>query len=92
MGQAPSPDQGDRVDQTDHSNNTDKPLVKFEVLLGFLTPEPALEVPGFARLHGIYTSVERPSEKELRVLAEPWAPYHGSVALFAWHCYNTPAL
>ncbi|MDF1838614.1 MAG: DNA-3-methyladenine glycosylase 2 family protein [Planctomycetota bacterium] len=35
---------------------------------------------------------ERPSEKEVRTLAEPWAPYRGSMALFAWHCYNTPAL
>lgn len=35
---------------------------------------------------------ERPSEREVRAVAEPWAPYRGSMALFAWHCYNTPAL
>ena len=35
---------------------------------------------------------ERPSEKELRALAEPWSPHRGSVALLAWHYYNTPAL
>ncbi len=35
---------------------------------------------------------ERPSEKHIRVLSKPWAPYRGSVALFAWHCYNSPPL
>lgn len=35
---------------------------------------------------------DRPSEKELRVLAEPWRPYRGGVALLAWHFYNNPAL
>jgi DNA-3-methyladenine glycosylase II len=35
---------------------------------------------------------QRPSEKETRALAEAWSPHRGAVALFAWHCYNTPAL
>ncbi|HEX7822648.1 MAG TPA: DNA-3-methyladenine glycosylase 2 family protein [Sphingobium sp.] len=32
----------------------------------------------------------RPSEKQLRLLAEPWRPWRGAAAIFAWHHYNTP--
>lgn len=35
---------------------------------------------------------ERPSEKEIRVLAEAWRPHRGAVAIFTWHCYNNAAL
>jgi len=28
---------------------------------------------------------ERPGEKEVRALAEPWRPYRGAAAIFAWH-------
>lgn len=35
---------------------------------------------------------DRPTEKVLRSLAEPWRPYRGCVALLAWHFYNNPAL
>lgn len=28
---------------------------------------------------------ERPSEKTLRALAEPWRPHRGAAAIFAWH-------
>jgi len=31
---------------------------------------------------------ERPSEKQLRVLAEGWSPYRGAAAIFAWHHYK----
>lgn len=31
---------------------------------------------------------ERPSEKALRAVAEPWSPYRSAAALFAWHCYR----
>ncbi|MEP2990770.1 MAG: DNA-3-methyladenine glycosylase 2 family protein [Parasphingorhabdus sp.] len=34
----------------------------------------------------------RPSEQDLRVLAEPWSPHRGAVAIFTWHMYNTTAL
>ncbi|HTN15947.1 MAG TPA: DNA-3-methyladenine glycosylase 2 family protein [Sphingomonadaceae bacterium] len=34
----------------------------------------------------------RPSEKEVRLLAEPWRPHRGAVAIFTWHCYNNAAL
>lgn len=35
---------------------------------------------------------ERPSEKDIRVLAEAWRPHRGAVAIFTWHCYNNAAL
>jgi DNA-3-methyladenine glycosylase II len=44
---------------------------------------------GMAKLLGL---AERPSEKEARLLAEPWRPHRGAAAIFTWHCYNNPAL
>ena len=35
---------------------------------------------------------ERPSEKQLRALAEPWRPYRGAAAVLAWHHYNTDVI
>lgn len=35
---------------------------------------------------------ERPSEKLVRELAEPWRPHRGAVAILTWHCYNNAAL
>ena len=32
---------------------------------------------------------ERPSEKQLRALAEAWRPHRGAAAVLAWHCYNS---
>lgn len=29
----------------------------------------------------------RPSERDCRALAEPWRPYRGAAAIFAWHHY-----
>ena len=34
---------------------------------------------------------DRPSEKQLRELAEAWRPYRGAAAVLAWHSYNTVA-
>lgn len=34
---------------------------------------------------------DRPSEKAVRALAEPWRPWRGAVAIFAWHHYNKGA-
>ena len=31
---------------------------------------------------------ERPSEKRVRELAEPWRPHRGAAAIFAWHHYK----
>lgn len=44
---------------------------------------------GLGRILGLE---ERPSEKQVRELAEPWRPHRGPVAIFTWHCYNNPAL
>ena len=35
---------------------------------------------------------EKPSEKLLRELAEPWRPYRGAAAVLAWHSYNSSVL
>jgi DNA-3-methyladenine glycosylase II len=35
---------------------------------------------------------EKPSEKHLRELAEPWSPYRGAAAVLAWHSYNSSVL
>ncbi len=32
---------------------------------------------------------ERPSEKQLRELAEAWRPHRGAAAVLAWHSYNS---
>jgi DNA-3-methyladenine glycosylase II len=32
---------------------------------------------------------ERPSEKLIRDLAEPWRPHRGAAAIFAWHHYKS---
>jgi DNA-3-methyladenine glycosylase II len=31
---------------------------------------------------------ERPSEKEIRNIAENWRPHRGAAAIFTWHIYN----
>ena len=35
---------------------------------------------------------ERPSEKQVRALAEGWRPYRGAAAIFAWHHYQIPVI
>jgi len=35
---------------------------------------------------------EKPSEKRLRELAEPWRPHRGAAAVLAWHSYNSSVL
>ena len=32
---------------------------------------------------------ERPSERQLRALAEAWRPHRGAAAVLAWHSYNS---
>ena len=34
----------------------------------------------------------KPSEKQLRELAEPWRPHRGAAAILAWHSYNSSVL
>lgn len=45
-----------------------------------------------AGLHKLLDLPARPSEKEVRALAEAWRPHRGAVTLLTWHCYNNPAL
>lgn len=45
-----------------------------------------------AGLHKLLGLPTRPSEKEVRTLAEGWRPHRGAVTLLTWHCYNNPAL
>jgi DNA-3-methyladenine glycosylase II len=35
---------------------------------------------------------DKPSEKQLRELAEPWRPYRGAAAVLAWHSYNSSVI
>ena len=35
---------------------------------------------------------EKPTEKQLRDLAEAWRPYRGAAAVLAWHSYNSAVL
>jgi DNA-3-methyladenine glycosylase II len=35
---------------------------------------------------------EKPSEKELREIAEAWRPHRGAAAILAWHSYNSAVL
>lgn len=35
---------------------------------------------------------ERPSEKQVRQLAEAWRPHRGAAAIMAWHHYNTETI
>jgi DNA-3-methyladenine glycosylase II len=35
---------------------------------------------------------DKPTEKELRSLAEGWSPYRGAAAVLAWHSYNSAVL
>ena len=34
----------------------------------------------------------KPTEKQLRELAEAWSPYRGAAAVLAWHSYNSAVL
>ena len=35
---------------------------------------------------------DKPSEKQLREIAEQWRPYRGAAAILAWHSYNSAVL
>ena len=41
------------------------------------------------RLMGL---TDKPTEKQLRALAEGWSPYRGAAAVLAWHSYNSAVL
>lgn len=53
---------------------------------------PAGDLAVQAGLGRILELAERPDEKAARVLAEPFRPHRGAMALFCWHIYNNPTL
>ena len=53
---------------------------------------PAGDLGVQAGLHRILDLQTRPTEKEARVIGEPWRPHRGAAAIFTWHCYDNPAL
>jgi DNA-3-methyladenine glycosylase II len=52
-----------------------------EVYLLFAEGRPDIQVE-VGRILGLG---ERPTEKRVRELAEPWRPHRGAAAIFAWH-------
>lgn len=53
---------------------------------------PAGDLAVMAGLGKILGLEQRPDEKATRMLAEPWRPHRGALAIFTWHCYDNPAL
>lgn len=53
---------------------------------------PAGDLAVMAELGRIMGLPDRPNEKQLRALAEPWRPYRGAAAVLAWHSYNSAVL
>lgn len=53
---------------------------------------PAGDLAVQVAIQKILELAERPTEKEVRALSEPWSPHRGAIAIFAWHCYDNPAL
>ena len=53
---------------------------------------PAGDLAVMVELGRLIGLKEKPSEKQLRDLAEPWRPYRGAAAVLAWHSYNSSVL
>ena len=53
---------------------------------------PAGDLAVMVELGRLMGLAERPSEKQLRELAEPWRPHRGAAAVLAWHSYNSAVL
>jgi DNA-3-methyladenine glycosylase II len=53
---------------------------------------PAGDLAVQVELGRILGLVDRPSEKQLRELAEAWRPHRGAAAVLAWHSYNSTVL
>jgi len=53
---------------------------------------PAGDLAVLIELGKLLGLAEKPSEKHLRELAEPWRPYRGAAAVLAWHSYNSDVL
>ena len=53
---------------------------------------PAGDLAVLVELGRLMELPEKPSEKQLRELAEQWRPYRGAAAVLAWHSYNSSVL
>jgi DNA-3-methyladenine glycosylase II len=53
---------------------------------------PAGDLAVLVELGRLMGLPDRPSEKQLRELAEAWRPYRGAAAILAWHSYNSSVL
>jgi DNA-3-methyladenine glycosylase II len=53
---------------------------------------PAGDLAVLVELGKLMGLKSKPSEKELREIAEGWRPYRGAAAILAWHSYNSSVL
>jgi DNA-3-methyladenine glycosylase II len=53
---------------------------------------PAGDLAVMVELGRLMGLADKPSEKQLRELAEAWRPYRGAAAVLAWHSYNSSVL
>jgi DNA-3-methyladenine glycosylase II len=53
---------------------------------------PAGDLAVLVELGRLMGLPDKPSEKQLRELAEQWRPYRGAAAVLAWHSYNSSVL
>ncbi|HEV8407023.1 MAG TPA: DNA-3-methyladenine glycosylase [Sphingomicrobium sp.] len=53
---------------------------------------PAGDLAVLVELGRLMGLKSKPSEKELREIAEGWRPYRGAAAILAWHSYNSSVL
>jgi DNA-3-methyladenine glycosylase II len=53
---------------------------------------PAGDLAVMVELGRLMRLDEKPSEKQLREIAEHWRPYRGAAAILAWHSYNSAVL
>jgi DNA-3-methyladenine glycosylase II len=53
---------------------------------------PAGDLAVMVELGRLMGLPDKPSEKQLRELAEAWRPYRGAAAVLAWHSYNSAVL
>jgi DNA-3-methyladenine glycosylase II len=53
---------------------------------------PAGDLAVMVELGRLMGLADKPSEKQLRELADAWRPYRGAAAVLAWHSYNSSVL
>jgi DNA-3-methyladenine glycosylase II len=53
---------------------------------------PAGDLAVLVELGKLMGLESKPSEKQLREIAEGWRPYRGAAAILAWHSYNSSVL